>query len=241
MMNYGFLLIAALLFAIVGFVLGALVVLLISRRDKKKGQEPQRAPKQKERYQEIVRLVRDTGSGKIYTEVDGHILPPAQTLPEEQHKKLTQLAREWVDWLGLRTPAAPAPVPTPPPAARLTPPPVDTGPLTRVAPPAAEMALPTVPAVEPIPAVLFPPAPNLETARPAPVSIVAQINDILQDMIADTPLRERMVRLSEEPREGVIVWVGTQRYIGIDAVPDSEVKAAIRAAVAKWERQPEKG
>jgi hypothetical protein len=66
---------------------------------------------------------------------------------------------------------------------------------------------------------------------------VAQIDEILQERLAGTPLAVRGIRLQEAPDGGVIVLVGLQRFEGIDAVPDSEIKAAIRQAVAEWEKQ----
>ena len=36
-----------------------------------------------------------------------------------------------------------------------------------------------------------------------------------------------------------MVWVGMNCYIGIDAVPDIEVKTMVRAAVKEWERRSE--
>lgn len=36
---------------------------------------------------------------------------------------------------------------------------------------------------------------------------------------------------------GVNVYVGIQRYEAIDDIPDDEVKAAIRAAIAEWEKK----
>ncbi len=72
----------------------------------------------------------------------------------------------------------------------------------------------------------------------APFSIVAQIDQILQNRLAGTPLAARGVRLQESPQGGAIVWVGVERFEGIDAVPDPEVKAAIRQAVAEWEQKP---
>jgi len=33
------------------------------------------------------------------------------------------------------------------------------------------------------------------------------------------------------------VWVGIQRYEGIDSVPDENVCAIIRAAVKEWEKR----
>ncbi len=71
------------------------------------------------------------------------------------------------------------------------------------------------------------------------LSIVEQINDILQETIKDTPLAGRMIRLVEDPREGVVVWVGLDRYPGVDSVPDPEIKAALRKAANEWERRTE--
>ncbi len=80
-----------------------------------------------------------------------------------------------------------------------------------------------------------------ETPKPPkaakPLSIVEQINDIFQETIKDTPLAGRMIRLVEDPREGVVVWIGLEHYPGVDAVPDPEVKAALRKAASEWERR----
>jgi hypothetical protein len=67
---------------------------------------------------------------------------------------------------------------------------------------------------------------------------VAQIDQILQDRLVETPLAGRGIQLQESPEGGVIVWVGLQRFEGIDAVPDPEVKTAIRQAVEAWEKKP---
>ncbi len=72
-----------------------------------------------------------------------------------------------------------------------------------------------------------------------PLSIVEQINDILQETIKDTPLAARMIRLVEDPREGVVVWVGLEHFPGVDSVPDPEIKAALRRAANEWERRTE--
>jgi hypothetical protein len=67
------------------------------------------------------------------------------------------------------------------------------------------------------------------------LSIVAQIEEIFQDMIAGTPLAARDIHLQEDPQRGVIVRVGNDEFEGIDSVTDPEVKAAIREAVVAWE------
>ncbi|MDP3184771.1 MAG: hypothetical protein Q8M58_05820, partial [Anaerolineales bacterium] len=82
--------------------------------------------------------------------------------------------------------------------------------------------------------------PTAKEAPPAPpsASIVAQINDILQSKLSGTPLEKRGVRLQESSSGGVMVFVGLKIYDGIDAVPDPEVQAIIRQAVAEWEKAP---
>ena len=68
-------------------------------------------------------------------------------------------------------------------------------------------------------------------------SIVTQIDTILQERLAGTPLEERGVFLTQSAEGGVIVYVGLTRYNGVDEVPDPEIKAAIRAAITEWENK----
>lgn len=67
------------------------------------------------------------------------------------------------------------------------------------------------------------------------MSIVEQVDEILQDLLVSSPLAEMSIRLTEMPNKGVIVWAGNEYYEGINAVPDEEVKKIIRQAVKKWE------
>ena len=91
------------------------------------------------------------------------------------------------------------------------------------------------PARPPIPAKTK--EPKVEQPAVAPFSIVAQIDQILQDGLAGTPLAGKGIHLQESPEGGVIVWVGLQRFEGVDAVLDPQVKAAIRQAVEAWEKK----
>ncbi len=131
-----------------------------------------------------------------------------------------------------RTPTGPLSSPTRPPTGPLTAPKkTPTGPLSAPEPAVrpVEVSLPAALAEEPA-----------KAAKPSkPLSIVEQINDILQEMIKDTPLANRMLRLVEDPREGVVVWVGMTHYPGVDSVPDPEIKAALRKAANEWERRTE--
>ena len=75
-----------------------------------------------------------------------------------------------------------------------------------------------------------------ELIAPAAKSIVLQIEDILQDIIAGTELAHRGVHLMEDPIRGVIVQIGLEHFEGIDAVPDAQIKAIIQSAVKEWEQ-----
>jgi hypothetical protein len=97
---------------------------------------------------------------------------------------------------------------------------------------------PAPPPSQPIPQSVAPrPSTIAKEDRPSPPagSIVSQIDSILQARLAGTPLEERGIFLTQSPEGGVMVYVGLTRYNGVDDVPDSEIKAAIRAAISEWE------
>jgi hypothetical protein len=104
---------------------------------------------------------------------------------------------------------------------------------------------PEVQAVEPgwrpDTAPLLPIVPAVKDTKPAkPLSIVEQVDEILQEIVAGTPLATRMIRLVEDPKSGVVVWVGLEHYNGVDTVPDPDIKAILRKAGAEWERRSER-
>lgn len=67
------------------------------------------------------------------------------------------------------------------------------------------------------------------------LSIVEQVDEVLQELLESSPLKGKNIRLTELPNKGVTVWVGNEYYDGINAVPDEDVKRIIRQAVKKWE------
>ena len=83
--------------------------------------------------------------------------------------------------------------------------------------------------------------PALPTAspesKPAPSSgsIVSQIDSVLQTRLAASSMANQGIRLTESPTGGVRVYVGLDKYDGIDAIPDPGIKEFIRQAVAEWE------
>ncbi len=82
------------------------------------------------------------------------------------------------------------------------------------------------------------PAKKPEAEKPlASLSIVQQIDTVLQERLLNTPLEKSGLRLQESSQGGVEVYVGSQKFDSIDEVPDAGIKATIRAAIAAWEEK----
>jgi hypothetical protein len=82
--------------------------------------------------------------------------------------------------------------------------------------------------------------PVQSTARQdAPKSIVQQIDEILQEKLIGTPYDGQKIYITEDPRKGVVVWVGSSMYEGVGAMPESDVKKLLRASVQEWEKRQE--
>ncbi len=117
----------------------------------------------------------------------------------------------------------------------------------------ASSASPSAPEPRLMPRQMTPPAPSVpapeqpappvvavtkdEKPAAAPTTIVGQIDEILQGMLALTTLSKRAIRLTESPEGGVIVWVGLTKFAGVGEVTDPEVKAIIQDAIRAWEKK----
>lgn len=169
--------------------------------------------------------------GMMTLDLDGQRVQPT-ALTAEQRKRLIQMLNAMRPWLEGKP--ASIPVSTAPPPPKPSPIPVHDKPVP--APVASPSPQPESSTSVPQPK---PSTSNKkkEEEEPAPTSIVGQINLILQQRINNTPLEARGVLLMESSSGGVNVYVGTKRYEAIDDVPDDEVKAAIRAAIAEWEKK----
>lgn len=78
---------------------------------------------------------------------------------------------------------------------------------------------------------------NKKDKPPAPLSMIQQIDEILQTRLASGPLAGRGIKLTESPDSGVTVTVGVQKFSGLSDVPDAEIQSEIRAAIADWEKK----
>jgi hypothetical protein len=276
------------LWVVVGFILGIIMALLITGLANRTKSRRSRSTelRTKGRYQEIVRLWRDSGSGKIVTELRGKTFTNTASLSPKEYEYLARNSRDWATWLGISIAAASKDVPKP-----VEPEPAKNIDASRPSeekqdiPVSQTMAdsslaqtmgesLPQAVAVtvaveeisgEPLPPVLMeslavedvtPPvtpavpaaSPVLEAAptagaraktAPAQVSIAEQVDQILQEKIAQLPPPAPVVLLKEDSREGVIVWINGVQYNGINSVKDENIKNLIRASVKEWERRNE--
>ncbi len=217
-----------ILFGIFGFILGALLAALIVGRGKREDEVDERG-----RHPGAVRVWHEGSLGKLKTEIDGQTFSSSRELSNEQRQKLVRLLRDWASWLEV------APQTRPQSAA------------PNVEPPRPALdALSPVSVSKPKPeeAHLRPPAPPAARKAAAPAvdpkvstqaSIVAQINNILQEMLDAGSAKAKGIRLVEDALNGVTVWVGLQHFTSIDSVSDPEALALIRSAVAEWERRAE--
>jgi len=163
----------------------------------------------------LLRLREDNGSFGV--ELDGAPVQVDAVAPE-QRKRLIELitrVRPWVE--GRQTSSAPAAQPFP----------VSTPVSVPVSQPLS--AGRTLSNTSPVTVKKEEPA--------APKTMVGQIDAILQDKLVDTALARRGIKLEESASGGVTVVVGINRYPGLGDVPDPDVQAAIRAAIAEWERK----
>jgi len=114
-----------------------------------------------------------------------------------------------------------------------------TAPSTSPATPLADLptTLPHPPSINTVDVLARVLQPELKAPEPPPLSIAAQIDEILQEMLQSSPLASRLIRLIELPSKGVAVMVGLYRYESVEAVPDEDIRQMIRLAVAEWERR----
>lgn len=160
--------------------------------------------------------------GRLTLDLDGARVDTS-SLTGDQRKRLVEMLTLMRPWLEGK-PAAPPP----PPPAQPKPAPVVSAP----------QAAPSVPVAPPSTATPNPSIIAKEDRPAAPAgSIVSQIDAILQAHLAASPLSNRGIFLAQSPEGGVIVYVGLSKYMGVDEVPDPEVKALIRGAIQEWERK----
>ena len=207
----------------VGFLVGALTTILFARRQPTHppSELPSSQALKAKGYKAIATIWHDQSNRQLAVQIGKTEYVSPESIPPDTRQALINLGRSLLAWLGVADQPAPKPTPQP----------------TVEAPAATPREMPR-PIATPIAAPITPPPPpTAEQPKNGPTTMVAQIDEILQEMLAQSTLGHRGVRLLETPPDGVVVWVGLERFDGLDAVPCPEVRQIIQAAVDRWEEE----
>lgn len=172
---------------------------------------------------EILRVLRDPVGGRLTVRLRGEQADHVAAFNPGQKGQLRRVIDELNGWLEtpVETGAAPADVEEAPRE------PETPVPFASTLPEEPELA-------DRLPFRKKPAPPKPEDPPQPPRSIAAQIDEILQEKLAQSSFAGQTVRLSEEPGGGLKIIVGDHHYQGIDEVAEEEVKALIKSAVREW-------
>lgn len=67
------------------------------------------------------------------------------------------------------------------------------------------------------------------------LSVIEEIDKILQKKLEESPLGEKGIQLMENQNQEIRIWVGLNSYNAIEEVPDPEIRALIIESVKDWE------
>ncbi len=196
-----------LIIAIISLSIGYLAGSLISSNRKSPEKQEPPQPKQPIFPDDALHIWRDSQSKQIVLQIGERLYKSSDVMSTTEKKFLGGLIAYLQRWLGI-TPPEPEQQPAPPPKA---------------AEPAQASVSPFVTEPSEIPF--------------SEKSIVAQIDDILQEKIFDTPLKDKGIRLMENLDGSMRVLIGMDQYDDVSSIPDETIKAAIRAAVKDWEQR----
>lgn len=71
------------------------------------------------------------------------------------------------------------------------------------------------------------------------LSVVDEVNEILQKKLHGSPLAGKGIHLMENHNKEIRFWVGLNSYNDVEEIPDSEVREIIDQAVREWEKSRE--
>jgi hypothetical protein len=205
----------------IGFLIGVLVYGLRGKPKPPAADKDSLAPAQG------VRLWRDPLTQSLTVEVDGKTYERVTDLPPETRSQQVRLARDWLLWLGMPASRLAALV-NPASQGTVEPPQTAQTVAGRGSTARAQEVKTTPKSVK---------MAEKGKAESTQQSIAAQIDEILQARIENSPLAERGIKIQELPGQGMVVMVGVEKYPDLSMVPDREVRDAIAAAVAEWEKK----
>ena len=239
-----------------GFLLG-FVIRGFTRRNAKTNEVPDTKSEQKEtttskkvpnkNWSEVANLWRDRRNGSFIFQVENEFYKQGNDLSTKERDLLLKVVMDFYRWLEPSTTLPTKPVESIEPALSVESTPRDTA--QTDLPIASLMNMPvrveqqngqkgSLNAANIISRAL---RSDVKVSILPTQSMVAQVDEILQEKISAAKMQKWAVRLAEFPNKGMTVLVGLEKYEGIDDVPYERVRAIIRESVAEWERRAENG
>ncbi|MGC1375242.1 MAG: hypothetical protein WA821_03410 [Anaerolineales bacterium] len=218
---------------VVGAIIGYLVAILESRlttalaegRGELEPEQPDAPPPPKLDEHDVLKVTIDPAL-KWHVDLDGARVEP-DGLTVEQRTRLVNVVVQIRPWIDGQTLAPVAP--------KISDPDVDSAAAALIV---AEQPVTTPLRIDPLRGARDLLKNDLVKPEPPKItSIVSMIDEVLQKNLEGSPLAGKKIRLEEGTVGEVVVFVGSMRYSGIDAVPEDDIKAIIREAIAEWNKQ----
>jgi hypothetical protein len=246
---YSTLLLAAFFFLIGAAVMGIIWYLQsVASGSIRKGKKTDQTD---QNLAEVARLMRDKENQDLVVTMNGHTFHKASELNPGQSRRLHFASKVLAKWL--------AEAPPPPPEEEIGGASTTSANADTLAASADEEWIPAESAPVQSKHAAVPPFIEDQTSQVKPVStqftdvvsgilkpastqttefksIAMQIDEILQEMIANTPFEKRGISVNDAPDHGVMVTLDGKEYPGVKDVPDEEVRGLIRSAVVEWEK-----
>jgi hypothetical protein len=206
---------------------------------------------------EVACLMRDKTTQDLVVTINGNVYHQAPDLNPGQLRRLHFASQVLVKWLAETPPpplsedaeapiqvdaAALEPAETTPPSTEAEWIPAESAPEANKLDFTPPFVVAPSPEVKPVSTQISDVVGNIlkpaaaQAAQPEYKSIAMQIDEILQEMIANTPFAARGISVNDAPDHGVMVTLDGENYPGVKDVPDEEVRNLIRSAVVEWEK-----
>ncbi len=206
---------------LVGYLLGLLESSI--KNDKKEAKEknasegeeleegvaPATASSEAKEFEPEVLAVFERMSGALKIRLDGEIIDYKSDLIPEQRARLLALVvslRPWLEGTKAVNPSPPLPV---------------------------EVKVAAEP--KPAPKVDLELDTDADAASFSHLSMVEQINRVLQKKLEEHPLNKRGISLGSALDGGLLVKVGLNKYDNVEEVPEQEIQDIIHEAIAEWD------
>ena len=209
----------AILLTSIGIVIGFLFAALFFTLRRRSSPEPPSEERVLTDSESSIRIWREGKERRLVIEMDGVSHYQESELHTEQSRRITGLLGELQAWMDVSPrPVSPIQSDTFKPAASTT----------------GEETKST--SLKPLKIFSRSLQPLKKAGSSDPdLSILAQVDEILQSKLEGIHLDDQGIRLVEGPDQGMVIEVGLNRYTEIDAVPDERVRQLIRLSVAEWE------